>query len=61
MSINEKSHAFDARRPSTTAPTTGSGAPALAILAVVLAVVLWIFYWVEAPAFMQIPDIIPYL
>jgi hypothetical protein len=61
MSINEKSHAFDARRPSTATPTTGSAAPALAILAVFLAVVLWILYWVEAPALMQIPDIIPYL
>jgi hypothetical protein len=61
MSINEKSHAFDASKPSTAAPTTESGVPALAIPALILAVVLWIFYWVESPALWQNPDIIPYL
>jgi hypothetical protein len=61
MSINQKSHAFDASRSPSSTSKTESGLPVLVITAVALAVVLWMFSWVDSPALWQDPDIIPYL
>jgi hypothetical protein len=62
MSTNEKSHAFNAMRPSTSTSASGLGLTTfLVLVALALATILWIFSWGESPALWQDPGIIPFL